>query len=94
MPDRLSQSLKFYHIFMQFLNEKYNNDLYIEDHIIQNVKPISFKKEGIKYLVLTASYSMNGLFAGCSSLQNLPDISKWNMKNTKDISFMFAGCHL
>ena len=35
---------------------------------------------------------MNGLFAGCSSLQYLPDISKWNITNTKDISYMFAGC--
>ena len=35
---------------------------------------------------------MNGLFAGCSLLQNLPDISKWNMEYVKDISGMYAGC--
>ena len=54
--------------------------------------PKSFKKKEIINLFLNTSYNMNGLFAGCSSLQYLPDISKWNIKNTKDISAMFAGC--
>ena len=34
---------------------------------------------------------MNGLFAGCSSLNYLPDISKWNIEESKDIGAMFLG---
>ena len=33
------------------------------------------------------------MFSGCSSLLNLPDISKWNTNNVKDMSFMFCGCY-
>ena len=29
---------------------------------------------------------------GCSSLSFLPDISKWNTNNVKDINHMFGGC--
>jgi len=32
------------------------------------------------------------MFYGCSSLISLPDISKWNMNNNIDISYMFYGC--
>ena len=32
------------------------------------------------------------MFYGCSSLISLPDISKWNTNNVKDMSFMFYGC--
>jgi len=35
---------------------------------------------------------MSGLFAGCSKLKYLPNISKWNMNNSKNISSLFAGC--
>ena len=35
---------------------------------------------------------MNSLFAGCSSLKFLPNISKWNIEKSTNISFMFAGC--
>ena len=35
---------------------------------------------------------MNGLFYKCSSLQSLPDISKWNMNNVMTISLLFFGC--
>ena len=35
---------------------------------------------------------MQGFFLFCKSLTTLPDISKWNIKNVKDISGMFAGC--
>ena len=38
-------------------------------------------KEEIIKLFLDKTYSLNGLFTGCSSLQNLPDISKWNISN-------------
>ena len=33
---------------------------------------------------------MNGLFYKCSSLIYLPDISKWNNSNVKNIACLFA----
>ena len=33
------------------------------------------------------------MFYGCSSLNNLPDISKWDTKNVTDMSYMFSGCN-
>ena len=35
---------------------------------------------------------MSGLFEDCTSLKSLPNISKWNMKNTSNISRIFKGC--
>ena len=35
---------------------------------------------------------MSYMFSGCSSLNNLPDISKWDTKNVTDMSGMFRGC--
>ena len=35
---------------------------------------------------------MSNMFDGCSSLSSLPDISKWNTSNVKDMSYMFSGC--
>jgi len=35
---------------------------------------------------------IKGLFAGCSSLKILPDISKWDLSNVKNISFLFHKC--
>ena len=32
------------------------------------------------------------MFNGCESLKSLPDISKWNIKNLKNISQMCFGC--
>ena len=68
------------------------NDLYLENIMFQTPKLESYKKEEIRKLFLSNIYKMNSLFAGCSSLKYLPNISKWNIENTTDISFMFAGC--
>ena len=64
-----------------FLNESYNNDLYLEKfkYQIPELKPYS--KEEYKKLLLNTAYNMNSLFAGCSSLKYLPNISKWNANN-------------
>ena len=35
---------------------------------------------------------IKGLFYGCSSLKELPDISKWNISNITNISGLFDGC--
>ena len=35
---------------------------------------------------------MNSMFSECSSLQSLPNISKWNIVNVKDKNDMFKEC--
>ena len=35
---------------------------------------------------------MNSMFYGCSSLNNIPDFSKWDTKNVTDMSYMFYNC--
>ena len=35
---------------------------------------------------------MNCMFYDCSSLNNLPDISKWDTKNVIYMNCMFYGC--
>jgi len=32
------------------------------------------------------------MFYGCNSLISIPDISKWNTYNVKNMSYMFYGC--
>ena len=33
------------------------------------------------------------MFDKCHSLISLPNISKWNIKNIADMSYMFRGCN-
>ena len=73
-------------------NKSYDNDIYLENFIFQIPKLKSYKKEELKKLLLSKIYNMYRLFAGCSSLKYLPNISKCNIKNTTDISLMFGGC--
>jgi surface protein len=35
---------------------------------------------------------MSWMFAGCRSLESLPNISKWDTSNVINMSWMFAGC--
>ena len=35
---------------------------------------------------------MNDMFRGCKSLISLPDLSKWNTENVKEMNHMFYGC--
>ena len=35
---------------------------------------------------------MSEIFFGCSSLLSIPDISKWNTSNVKNMSDIFSGC--
>jgi len=69
-----------------FSKKSYNNDLYLEKIDYKILEPKSYTKKEIKKLYLSHSYNMNGLFARCSSLKYLPNISKWNLENAKDIS--------
>ena len=57
---------------------------------------IRFKyKNGLDYLLNDLEnkrFSLTGIFSGCSSLKYLPNISKWNTVNVKNISLLFCGC--
>ena len=33
---------------------------------------------------------MESIFGNCKNLSSLPDISKWNTNNVKDMSFIFS----
>ena len=44
--------------------------------------PIDFK----------CSKNLRSLFFGCSSLKELPDISKWNTNNVTNMSWLFGKC--
>ena len=35
---------------------------------------------------------MSWMFYCCNKLESLPDISQWDTKNVKDMSYMFDGC--
>ena len=50
-------------------------------------------QEELIKLSLDKSYSLNGLFIGCDSLHNLPDISKWNIKNTQILMACLEVAH-
>ena len=74
------------------LNKSYDNDPYLEGYGFHKVIPKSYKKEELIKFFLSQIYNMDSLFAGCSSLKCLPDISKWDMKKTTSINYMFGGC--
>ena len=35
---------------------------------------------------------MKAMFRECKSLEVLPDISKWNISNVKDMKYIFDNC--
>ena len=37
--------------------------------------------------------NMCSMFIGCKSLESLPDISKWDIKNVNDMRDMFFECY-
>jgi surface protein len=83
--------LKYLESLSKF-NKSYDIDLYLDNIEYQVNKPKRFTKEEYKEFLLNEVYNMNSLFSGCSSLKYLPNISKWDIKNSTDISYMFAGC--
>ena len=46
----------------------------------------------IKLIEIKLITNMNGMFTYCSSLVSLPDISKWNTANVRDMGCMFKNC--
>ena len=67
--------------------------IYFKKSLISNAHNQNHKKEEYKklLLILIKIYYMNSLFAGCSSLKYLSNISKWNIKNSKDINLILVG---
>ena len=69
------------------INEKENK--LIEEY---KIKDNNKNKLEIKLIGINNINDMSGMFRGCLSLSNLPDISKWNTKNVNNMSGMFNGC--
>ena len=69
------------------INDK-ENEL-IEEY---NIKDYNKNKLEIKLIGINNVTNMSFMFDGCSSLSNLPDISKLNTNNITDMSHMFSGC--
>ena len=63
-----------------------------ENELIEEYKIKDNNKLEIKLIGINNINDMSNMFYGCSSLSNLPDISKWNTNNVKDISYMSYGC--
>ena len=51
------------------------------------IKNLQIKIKGIENVT-----DMGYMFCGCSSLSNLPDLSKWNTNNVTDMYLMFDEC--
>ena len=60
---------------------------------IPEVEQNTMKKEDlIDDIINKIIFSLDSLFNGCQSLKHLPDISRWNIENVKNIQNMFYGC--
>jgi len=75
----------------KILENKYENDIYLKDLDYKCFYRKSYKIEELAKFFKNR-FTINGLFAGCSSLKELPNISKWDIQNVKDIGSMFTGC--
>jgi len=60
-----------------------------ESYNVKNYKNNMLK---IKLKGINKVTDMSYIFKGCSSLESLPDISKWNTNNVTDMSCMFCKC--
>ena len=75
-----------------FINEEKYDNLHIKNFEIYN--PLKDIKSDIQLenYFMNRIFVMDGIFAGCSSLQFLPNISEWNINEVRDISNLFHGC--
>ena len=78
-------------------NNKNNCYLLINGKKIDLCNEINIKEEQkenleIKLIETKIITDMSCMFSGCSSLQSLPDISKWDTKNVTNMRCMFLGC--
>ena len=80
------------------LNNKYKIKIKInekEEELKQYLEIKDKDQNGIeiKLIGIEKVTNMSWIFKGCSSLLNLPDISKWNTINVTDRSCMFSDCY-
>ena len=76
-------------------NNKNKCKIKIDEKEYELMEEINIKNEErieIKLIEIYNITDMSYMFAGCSSLSNLPDISKWNTNNVTNMSSMFSGC--
>ena len=46
----------------------------------------------LKYLDISGTDSLQGMFYGCKSLSDLIPLKNWNVSNVKDLNDMFRDC--
>ena len=66
-----------------------NTYFYIKERKGKSNKKIKFK---IKLVGIMNINNLEEMFSGCSSLESLPDISKWNTNNVTDMRALFYNC--
>ena len=64
----------------------------ITEYIEINNEQTTNKTITLKLIGLINVTDMSDMFSGCSSLNNLPDISKWNTQNVTNMRSMFDNC--
>ena len=74
-------------IRLEINGEDYELMEYYEVKNKNDKKLLEVKIKGIENFT-----DMSYMFYGCSSLLNLPDISKWNISKVTDMRYMFGGC--
>ena len=50
------------------------------------------KKSSAVDLIKTYAFDINSMFAGCASLNYLPDISNWKTNKARSMHGLFDGC--
>ena len=76
-------------------NNKNKSKIIIDGKEYELTEELNIKNEErieIKLIEIYKITDMSYMFSGCSSLSNLPDISKWNTNKVTDMSYMFDGC--
>ena len=76
-------------------NNKNKCKIIIDGKEYELIEEINIKNEEtieIKLIDISKIIDMSYMFDGCSSLSNLPDISKWNTNKVTNMNSMFSGC--
>ena len=47
----------------------------------------------VSALNVSAAKNIHGMFEGCSSMENVAGLEKWDVSNVADMSYMFYGCN-
>ena len=73
-------------------NYKEEDKIFIPNLEIKIPNSIDNIQHIIDYIIQEHIYSLYGFFAGCSSLKEIPDISKWDIRKINNLSCLFYGC--